>query len=189
MASRKRRLPSHSSGRDAALVERFDLVYEQSFDEVLRWVRAFGVPCAEQDDIVQDVFLVVHRRLSSFDGRNLSAWLYKITQRRVRDFKRLAWVRHFLLRQPSGVDELDDVADDPSDPQELLQKRRLLNQVLNSLGDTERATLVMFEVEGYSAEEIAPLQGVAPATVWTRVHRARKKLIRQLARRAHVSRR
>lgn len=161
----------------------FDRIYEQRFDDVLRWVRAFGVPAAEQEDLVQEIFIIVHRRLVSFDGRNLSAWLYRITQRRVRDFKRLAWVQHFLLHRRTGIDELDVVAEDTSEPLEVRQRRKLLNQLLSTLGESERATLVLFEMQGYSGKEIASMQGVALATVWTRIHRARKKLIVQLERR------
>ena len=160
----------------------FHRVYEQRFDEVLRWVRAFGVPRAEQEDLVQEIFIIVHRRLGSFDGRNLSAWLYRITRRRVRDFKRLSWVQHFRLNRPSSLDEHTLVAEN-SEPLEGRQRQKLLDQLLSTLGDTERATLVLFEMQGYSGKEIAKMQGVAVATVWTRIHRARRKLVAQLERR------
>jgi RNA polymerase sigma-70 factor (ECF subfamily) len=178
--NREQRLPRGAD--DGIEPTLFDRVYEQRFDEVLRWVRAFGVPRADQEDLVQEIFIIVHRRLGSFDGRNLSAWLYRITRRRVRDFKRLAWVQHFRLNRRSSLDDIGLVAEN-SEPLETRQRRKLLDQLLNTLGNTERATLVLFEMQGYSGKEIAKMQGVAVATVWTRIHRARRKLTAQLERR------
>jgi len=48
----------------------FRVIYERWFEEVSRWIRAMGGPEAEREDLVQDVFLVVHRRLPDFDGEN-----------------------------------------------------------------------------------------------------------------------
>ena len=63
----------------------FDAIYERWFEDVSRWVRAMGGPDAEREDLVQDVFVVVHRRLPDFDGENLAGWLYQIGSPRVRD--------------------------------------------------------------------------------------------------------
>jgi RNA polymerase sigma-70 factor, ECF subfamily len=46
-----------------------------------------GAPEAEREDLVHDVFIVVHRRLHDFDGENLAGWLYQIARHRVRDFR------------------------------------------------------------------------------------------------------
>src|SRR5262245_48606812 len=69
----------------------FRAVYDAWFDDVSRWIRALGGLDADRDDIVQEVFLVVRRRLKDFDGVNLAGWLYRITSRQVRDFRRRAW--------------------------------------------------------------------------------------------------
>src|SRR6478736_5757593 len=75
----------------------FRAIYERWFAEVSRWIRAMGGPEAEREDLVQDVFVVVHRRLPDFDGQNLAGWLYQITRRRVRDFRHLAWFKRLLF--------------------------------------------------------------------------------------------
>jgi RNA polymerase sigma-70 factor (ECF subfamily) len=49
------------------------------------------------------------------------------------------------------------------------------------LNESERAALVLFEIDGYSGEEIAEIQGVPTNTVWARIHKARKKLQASLA--------
>src|SRR6186713_640187 len=71
----------------------FDGLYERWFADVSRWVRALGGAEADRDDLVQEIFLVVHRRLSDFDGQNVTGWLYQIARRKVRDHRRLLWVK------------------------------------------------------------------------------------------------
>jgi RNA polymerase sigma-70 factor (ECF subfamily) len=135
-----------------------------------------GGPEADRDDLVQDVFLVVYRRLPDFDGRNVGGWLYQIARRRVRDFRRLFWVRHLFGH---SVPLTEGIAKSPGTPAESLETKeqgRMLDELLQSLNPDQRAAFVLFEVEGYSGEEIARLQNVPLNTVWARIHKARKKL-------------
>lgn len=154
----------------------FDQIYATWYDEVSRWIRAMGGPEAEREDLVQDVFVVVHRRLGDFDGRNLPGWLYQIARRRVRDFRRLLWVKHLVVRRNPLPEGLTLVRPSPAEDLETKEKRKLLERLLDKLGDSERAALVLFEVEGYSGQQIAAVQGVPLNTVWARIHKARKKL-------------
>jgi RNA polymerase sigma-70 factor (ECF subfamily) len=154
----------------------FSTIYDRWFDEVLRWIRAMGGPDADCEDLVQDVFVVVHRRLHAFDGQNLAGWLYQITRHRVRDFRRLLWVRQMLFLSVPLSEKLTTSGASPADMVETKQKRDTLEQLLGKLNEAERAALVLFEVDGYSGEEIAEIQGVPLNTVWARIHKARKKL-------------
>jgi len=160
----------------------FRAIYEQWFDEVARWIRAMGGPQADREDLVQDVFLVVHRRLPDFDGQNLPGWLYQIARHRVRDFRRLTWVRRVLFGKVPLSENLPVSGASPSDGAETNEKRELLERLLTKLNEHERAALVLFEIDGYSGEEIAEIQGVPLNTAWGRIHNARKKLKAQLAR-------
>jgi RNA polymerase sigma-70 factor (ECF subfamily) len=89
--------------RPATRSSTFDDIYRTHFEDVRRWIRALGGPEAEREDLAQDVFLIVHRRLPDFDGQNIGGWLYQITRHRVRDFRRLRWFRLFLSK--THVDE------------------------------------------------------------------------------------
>ena len=60
------------------------------------------VPVAYCEDLAQDVFVVVHRRLHELDGQNVGGSLYQIARRRVRDFRRGLWFRRQLLS--AGID-------------------------------------------------------------------------------------
>jgi len=94
----------------------FDKVYDAWFDRVASWVAAMGAPPGDRDDLVQDVFLIVLRRLPSFDGENIAAWLYQITRRRVRDFRRDARTketrRNYRALSQTIEGAADRVADD-----------------------------------------------------------------------------
>jgi len=159
----------------------FDEVYEAWFDVVGRWVRSMGGPTADRDDLVQDVFVVVHRRLPDFDGENLGGWLYQITRRRVRDFRRLAWFKRLLFRDGMSFDTSKSAAVGPEGELELQDRRRLLDRLLFNLPEEQRVAFVLFEIESYSGEQIASFQGVPLNTVWARIHTARKRLSERLS--------
>lgn len=179
LAARVKKL--EKSGAEPARSFEFRAVYEEWFEQVSHWVRAMGGPEAERDDLVQDVFLVVHRRLPDFDGENLPGWLYQIARRRVRDFRRLSWVRHLLFGGVQLPDSLVKEGASPADAFETQQKSVLLERLLGRLNESERAALVLFEIDGYTGEEIAQIQGVPLSTVWARIYKARKKLKSWLA--------
>jgi RNA polymerase sigma-70 factor, ECF subfamily len=160
----------------------FRSIYDRWFEEVSRWIRAMGGPDAEREDLVQDVFVVVHRRLPDFDGENVAGWLYQIARHRVRDFLRLVWVKHLLLGSVPFTDGLVAGGESPADAVETKEKRELLETLLKKLNESERAALMLFELDGLSGEQIATLQGVPVSTVWVRIHKARKKLKLSLAR-------
>jgi RNA polymerase sigma-70 factor (ECF subfamily) len=169
------------SDRPISGVPSFEDVYRRFFRDVCRWVRALGGPDAEREDLVQDVFVIVHRRLPEFDGENLHGWLYQITRHRVRVYRRLRWFRVLL-----GGAEVDDTFASPSESPETSlgsrEKERLLASLLSRLPEPQRAAFVLFEIEGYTGEEIAKAQRVPINTVWARIHKARAKLASNAAR-------
>ncbi len=157
-------------------VPEFRAVYDAWFEEVSRWIRALGGLDADRDDIVQEVFLVVRRRLSSFDGVNMAGWLYRITRRQVRDFRRRSWVKHIFNRRSVG--EPDHLAHGGGGPAAALEHKdaqRVLQTILGKMKEDRRSAFVLFEIEGLSGEEIARIQSVPLNTVWTRLHHARRE--------------
>jgi RNA polymerase sigma-70 factor, ECF subfamily len=152
----------------------FRAIYDAWFNEVVRWTQALGGPDADRDDIVQEVFLVVRRRLGSFDGTNPAGWLYRITRRQVRDFRRRSWVKHIFSK--SRVLDPERMPHRQSSPAEALEHKedqRVLHGMLQKMKEERRVTFVLFEIEGLSGEEIARIQNIPVNTVWTRLHHAR----------------
>jgi RNA polymerase sigma-70 factor (ECF subfamily) len=158
-------------------------VYDAWFGEVIRWIRALGGPDCDVEDLAQEVFIVVGRRLARFDGGNLAGWLYRIAANTVRDRRQRAWVRRVLLRRPDeALEELPARTPGPAELLDEKEARRRLHGLLATLSEKRRTVFVLFEIEGYSGEEIAALQGVPVATVWTRLHHARRDLAALAAR-------
>jgi len=154
----------------------FRAIYDAWFDDVSRWIRALGGLDADRDDIVQEVFLVVRRRLKAFDGNNLAGWLYRITSRQVRDFRRRTWVKHiFTRRRAQEPDVLQHAGTGPAAALERKEEQRVLHTLLGKMPEARRTTFVLFEIEGLSGDEIARLQSIPLNTVWTRLHHARKE--------------
>jgi RNA polymerase sigma-70 factor (ECF subfamily) len=170
--------PAEAAPRVVAASElSFEALYDQWFDDVSRWVRALGAREADREDLVQDIFMVVHRRLADFDGQNVAGWLYRIAGRKVRDHRRLLWVRQLFGNKSLPLTEgMLQTRHSPLDELETKQKRELLERLLDKLNADQRAAFVLFEIEGNSGEDIARLQGVPINTVWARIHKARKKL-------------
>ena len=167
-----------SSAAESSSEVSFERIYDQWFDHVSRWVGALGASEADREDLVQDVFIVAHRRLASFDGGNLAGWLYQIARRKVRDYRSLAWVKHFFAatRLPL-VDSTLQTLTSPLDHLETQEKAALLEELLGTLNLEQRAAFVLFEIEGLRGEQIAQLQAVPINTVWARMYKARRKLV------------
>ncbi|HEY4016549.1 MAG TPA: RNA polymerase sigma factor [Polyangiaceae bacterium] len=158
----------------------FEFVYRSCYVPVARWVRALGANDGDVEDLTQEIFIIVRRKLSSFDGRNLPGWLYRIAQRTVRDHRRSAWFRNVLGKQATAP---EPTAPGPSGFQVLHQRerRKVLESILARMSEKRRTTFVLFEIEGYSGEEIAQIQSLRLKTVWTRLHHARKDFLRMVA--------
>ncbi|HYP91179.1 MAG TPA: sigma-70 family RNA polymerase sigma factor, partial [Polyangiaceae bacterium] len=155
-------------------------VYERHADFVWRSLQHLGVRSADLEDLGQEVFVVVHRRLSTFDGRSkLTTWLFGICLNLVQRHRRRAYFRlEFLHAEPP--ERID--ADTPEARYAGEQTRRKLEHLLGKLSPERRATFVMFEVEGMSCEEIAELTAVPVGTVYSRLHLARKQVKEAAAR-------
>lgn len=162
------------SGKRAGLD--FRQIYEDWFDDVVKWLYALGAPASDTEDLAQEIFLVVRRRLDDFDGGNLAGWLYRITQLTVRDFRRRAWFRHLVRgRREIDMTDLPHGSAGPERNYEVAESRRLFQEVVARMSEKRRTTLILFEIEGYSGEEVARIQDIPLATVWTRLHHARKE--------------
>ena len=158
----------------------FVSVYDACYADVARWVRALGGPPADIADLVQEVFVVVHRRLPDFDGENLIAWLYRITAHQVRDYRRSMWIKHIFRRSVEVTSEVASVNPTQLMVLETREKQRRLEGMLSRLSKATCTTFILFEIEGYTAEEIATIEGITVNTVRARIQRGRKKLMEML---------
>ncbi len=171
--------PSTDLGHDLPLD--FDQIYAAWFHEVSRWTRAFGGLDADLDDLTQEVFLVVRRKLDQFDGQNLPGFLYRIAQRTVSDYRRRAWFRRFWTGRRPPLELVPDGGADPSTRAERREAQQLLTQIVSKLSPVRQRAFILYEIEGYTGEEISKLEGVPVNTVYTRLHHARRDFFAAVA--------
>lgn len=157
----------------------FDSLYRQWAPRVRQWVEAKRVS-ADAEDLVQEIFVIAHRRLSTFDGRRPGAWLFQITRRKVRDYWRSRWLTTVQMGDVRS-DETPDWVAGPDEVFETGEKGQAVQRALNALPEKQRDALVRFEVEGVSGRGIAASQGVPLDTVWARIRTARMKVQESLA--------
>jgi RNA polymerase sigma-70 factor (ECF subfamily) len=156
----------------------FASVYQAWFEPVCRWLRALGGPQSDVEDLAQEVFMVVRRKLPGFDGRNMAGWLYRISARTASDARRRAWWKHLLRGR--GLAAIDELAHGGAGPVELLERKeaeRVVYALLDRMSDKRRRALILAELEGCSGAEIAALEGIPEATVRTRLHHARRDFL------------
>lgn len=149
----------------------FDEVYTRHAAFVFRILRGMGVPDAQVDDALQDVFLVVHRRLAEFTGEaRITTWLFEISLRVASHYRR----KQKRARDHTPLSEaLLSCQQSPQEEAETSEQVAHLTQALSMLDDEKRAMLVLAEIEGMTAPEIAKITGSPINTVYTKLRRAR----------------
>jgi RNA polymerase sigma-70 factor (ECF subfamily) len=176
-------IASGTSPPSSQAVDSIDQMYGQHLAKVKRWARRLAGPCADLDDLVHDIFLVALRKGFEFRGEaTIDTWLFNITQRVVWTKRRKSQLRQWLF----GQNQTELVPPEPRTPQHELERREenaRLYQALDRLPDVYRVTLILYELEELSGEEVARLTGVPTGTVWVRLHRGRERLMQILSRR------
>jgi RNA polymerase sigma-70 factor, ECF subfamily len=165
-------------------------VYAQHFKYVWRCLRSLGVTDQALDDAVQDVFMVVQRKLAAFDHKaQLRTWLYAIALRVARRYRtKAAKAAQKLVDEDSAVEEHSDAAV-PSEALEHGERLELAQRALKALDDDKREAFVLACIEQMSAPEIAGITGLPLNTVYSRVRAARLAFNTQVSRLTAASRR
>lgn len=176
---------------DTALISRaqegdtraFQQLFTRHQGTVSRIVYRMIGPSPDVDDVVQEVFLNVYRSLPSFRGdAKFSTWLYRLTTnvtrmhlRKGRSRPRFADVEVPETRSDGRPPETPDVQ------VERAERVRALYRILDGLSEKKREVLVLHDLEGVPAKEIAVTLEIPVLTVRTRLFYARKDLYAALA--------
>jgi RNA polymerase sigma-70 factor (ECF subfamily) len=163
-----------SVGRDVALATPdFAHVYDEHFEFVWRSARRLGVPESSLDDVAQDTFVTVYRRLEAFEGRSqLKTWIFGILRHTIADLRR------GQRRKPTSALEqepIDGRATSPQDAAVRSEGVKLLHEALAALPDDQREVFVLAELEQMSSPEIANALEVNVNTVYSRLRAARQE--------------
>ncbi|MEO8875534.1 MAG: sigma-70 family RNA polymerase sigma factor [Polyangiaceae bacterium] len=153
----------------------FDGVYDQNVGFVWRSARRLGVGDHAVDDVVQQVFVVVHRRLSEFEGRSsLKTWLFSILLHAVREHRRsLRRKSPHWWSSPNDPELVEDGARNPEQEAERAEASRTIDRLLENLDGDKRVVFVMAELEQMTANEISEATGLDTKAVYSRLRAAR----------------
>jgi RNA polymerase sigma-70 factor (ECF subfamily) len=161
-----------------ALPSRLREVFEAHGPFVCRSLRYLGVPEADLDDLVQEVFLVVSKRLNDYEEKGRArAWLYSICTR----------VAHAQRRKDQRRREHEPIPEQivPARQQDQLEDREALElgrKLLEQLPEPQREVFVLYEVEDMPMSEIARALDCPLQTVYSRLYKARERILEQVQR-------
>lgn len=142
---------------------------------VWRVLRQLGAPEGQLEDLSQEVFLVILRRLDDFEGRSaLSTWIYGICRNVALRARREAGRRRELPMSdpPEGAV--------PETQTRTLSRRQALSHMhtaLQSLGEPTRMVFVLYEIEKMPMAEVAATLGCNPSTAYSRLYAARAHVL------------
>lgn len=141
-----------------------------------RYLRRYAGDAAVADDLLQETLIRMARGLAGFEGRSSAkTWAFAIATRAALDYFRSPARRAGIV----DMDEAEEVADPVRLVEEQMQVDEMnacIRQVIDSLPGDYRAALVLHDLEGQTAQEIADICGASLATVKIRIHRARGRL-------------
>jgi RNA polymerase sigma-70 factor (ECF subfamily) len=139
---------------------------------------------SEADDLLQDIFLLVHRLCRTFDSSKASArfWIMQMTYRRAISRRRYLTSRHFYTHL-----DLDQVVNQLGDRRSksgcfedwgdgTLERKEVLQNWLAELSESQRQTLHLFFFEGYTFDEIAAKLGQTVGNARNHYYRGLEKL-------------
>jgi RNA polymerase sigma-70 factor, ECF subfamily len=166
----------------------FETLMRRHNRTLFRTARAILHDDAEAEDALQEAYLQAYRAIGHYRGEaKLSTWLARIVANEAleRLRKRARRAEILPLQSSAGPEELDipdtDMPNTPERYAERAQLRRLLEAQIDSLPADYRTVFVLRAVEEMTVEETAAVLGIAPATVRSRLFRARSLLRESLA--------
>jgi len=165
---------------DRALVERCVGNQPGAFDELYRRFapRVFTLACrmtgsrSHGEDLLQEIFLLVYRKLGSFKGESaLGTWVYRLATNCCLDYLRS---RQHKFEQAS--DQLDEGVPPRVQGGRFTAERLDLERAIAQLPPGYRAAFVLHDVEGFDHAEVSRLLGIAEGTSKSQVHKARMRM-------------
>jgi RNA polymerase sigma-70 factor (ECF subfamily) len=166
----------------------FEEVYRDHFDFVYRSAARLGGPGFDAEDAAQEVFLVVARRLHTFDGTSrVTTWLFGITLNVVRAQRRRARIRSLWEKKEADHERHVGPQIVSVDRAEVREAHRIAYEILDKIAPKKREVFILAELEGLGCDEIAQIVDAKVETVWSRLHYARTEFAERVERRMRGS--
>lgn len=165
---------SRAQAGDAAA---FRSLYERHRVDVARLVFRMLGRRSDLDDVVQEVFVQVHRSLRDFRGQSkFTTWLHRVTVNVVLMVRRSARSRPVFADEAVPESRFDDYSPLPDEEADRRERMRAFARVLDKLADKKRDVFVLHELEGLAPAEIGRIVGAPVLTVRTRLFYARREI-------------
>ena len=169
-------LVSGGNARGPAAAMDVEALFRAYAPFVASFLSRLGVPQADVDDRVQEVFLVAHRKGGYVPGAGQPrTWLAAIALRIASTGRRAQRRRREDAASGLAIDGAVARNGDPADALELQRALERVQRALDALDVEHRAAFVLYELEGESCEAIAASFGIPVGTVYSRLHIARKR--------------
>jgi RNA polymerase sigma-70 factor (ECF subfamily) len=154
---------------------KFPTIYSSYFELVWSTARRLGVPSDAMDDVVQEVFIVIHNKLDTLERPEaLRSWIYGITRRTVSAYHRSQRARIPLSIQAGIEREAVSHAPTPLAHTETSAELRMLLQLLDELDEPKREVFALVEIEELSVPQVAELLDIPLNTAYSRLRAARQ---------------
>jgi RNA polymerase sigma-70 factor (ECF subfamily) len=166
-------------------VPSFHSVYRQYVDFVWSSARRLGVDAEAMDEVVQEVFIVIHAKLETLEKPEaLRSWIYGVVRRTVSTHRRAKRARS-AVGMAIGFDERRAVSSAPTplEQTETNADLRLLASLLEELDEAKREVFALVELQELTVPEVAELLEIPLNTVYSRLRAARQAFDAALARR------
>jgi RNA polymerase sigma-70 factor, ECF subfamily len=158
----------------------FDAFYRKTWRFVLRCLGRLGVPPSALDDVFQEVFLVVHRRLPEYQPppenqeQAERVWVFQILRFVIRSHRRQHQRKEAAFRSDAtDLESVPAATETPLVIAERSERVRLLYDLLATLDDGKRELFVLVELEGLSVPDAASALGLNERTAYSRLNAAR----------------
>jgi len=169
-----------SEGDNLAFKELF-VLYK---DKVLQICYRFILNQEDAEEVMQDVFLEVHRSISSFRGdASFSTWLFRIaTTKSLDELKRQNRKKRIhLIKKSLGLDSLFNTASENPTPDSILETKesiKRIKQALDSLPEQQRIAITLSKIDGASNALVAEIMDITIFAADSLIYRAKKNLIK-----------
>jgi RNA polymerase sigma-70 factor (ECF subfamily) len=166
-------------------VSPFETLYRQYFDFVWSSVRRLGVSPAAADDVVQEIFIVIHSRVHTLEKPEaLRSWIYSVTRRTVSGYHRSRRTKDASGIVLAAEPDARALPRTPFDLAEQNDQVKLLFSVLEELDEPKRDVFTMAELDELTVPEIAEILEIPLNTAYSRLRAARQAFEEALARRS-----
>jgi RNA polymerase sigma-70 factor (ECF subfamily) len=167
-------------------MEAFEELYKRHYRRVYSLCLKMLQNTAEAEDLTQDVFIQLHRKIGSFRGESaFTTWLHRLTVNQVLMHFRKRVVRYETTAAEEEQTPVQVVPGTENHNKMSIVDRIALEKAIEKLPEGYKTVFILHDVEGYEHEEVSKILGCSVGTSKSQLHKARMKLRKLLLKKAN----